>query len=97
MTTLLTDSKETVRTQQYAATVSGSTNTVLTDLDTIEDIENSSLFEDFKDTLRFWKRTRCFIELNGAASHFRSEAKKKNYNLKIEPAIVFVDVYWGIV
>ena len=68
-----------------------------TDVETLEDIENTVLCEVFQDKIRDWKRTRSNVDLSVGAAELRNIAKQNGFNLKLEPAIMFIDIYWEFV
>ena len=67
------------------------------DLNSIEDIEASELFEEFQEIIREWKRARCYMELRTCADQFRTIARQNNYNLDPNAAAMFIDIYWELV
>ena len=93
MATIMMDQAEKIRESMQAV----DRRIEFTDLETLEDIENSELNEVFQERIRYWKRTRSTVDLSVGATEFRSTARLNGYNLKLEPAIMFIDIYWEFV
>lgn len=66
-------------------------------LNTLEDMENSELFDEFQDQIRDWKRERCYMDLGTCATQFRTIARQNGYNLSADAASMFIDIYWELV
>lgn len=66
-------------------------------INTLEEIEQSDLFDEFQEQIRDWKRARNYMDLGTCASHFRTIARQNGYNLAPEAASMFIDIYWELV
>lgn len=69
----------------------------ITELKSLEDIESSVLFEDFREKIRIWRKTFNFLDLQTCAGEFRTYARQKGFNLASKTAELFIDIYWELV
>ena len=69
----------------------------IVELKSLEDIENSVLFEDFREKIRVWRRTFNFLDLQSCAGEFRTYGRQRGFNIASKTAELFIDIYWELV
>lgn len=69
----------------------------ITELNSLEDIESSVLYDDFREKIRYWRKSFCFLDLQSCAREFRSYARQNGFNIAFSTAEMFIDIYWELV